>query len=80
MSDDIDSGPIVGSEVAPGSKRDAACAEPGTGREKPRSANQGAVRAGLNLMAYGTEDATDYIRERETQQSHWMVRIYLAPK
>ena len=71
MSDDIDSGPIVGSEVAPGPSETPRAPAPESPSQQSRDQQiREQFSAGLNLMAYGTEDATDYIRERETQQRH----------
>ena len=67
MSDDIDSGPIVSGEVAP-----APSETPRTPSAPDAQSREQIVKEqfsmGLGLAAHGTEDATDYVKERKTQE------------
>jgi hypothetical protein len=71
MSDDIDSGPIVSGEVAPAPSERPRTPVPAAPDEKSRTEQvREQFNAGLNLTAYGTEDATDYVKERKTQEKY----------
>ena len=67
MSDEIDSGPIVSGEVAP-----APSETPRTPAAPDEKSREQIVKdqfaQGLTLAAHGTEDASDFIRERQTQE------------
>lgn len=68
MSDDIDTSPIVSGEVAPAPSETPRTPIPEAPDEKSHDQRvKETFRDGLTLMAQGTEDATDYVRERETQ-------------
>ena len=67
MADDTDvGGPIVSGEVAPAPSdtRPEVIADERSRDQLVREQ----FNAGLGLTAHGTEDATDFIRERETQE------------
>ena len=69
MSDDIDSGPIVGSEVAPAPSETPRAPTPESPSQQSRDQQiREQFQAGLNLTAFGTEDATDFIKERQAQE------------
>jgi hypothetical protein len=71
MSDDSDSGPIVSGEVAPAPSERPRTPVPAAPDEKSRTEQvREQFNAGLNLTAYGTEDATDYVKERKTQEKY----------
>ena len=64
----IDTGSIVTGEVAPAPSETPRTPIPEAPDEKSHDQRiKETFRDGLSLMAHGTEDATDYIREREAQ-------------
>ena len=70
MSDDIDTGPIVAGEVAPAPSERPSPVPPAPDEKSRDQLVKDTFSAGLALTAYGTEDATDYAREREAQDRH----------
>lgn len=66
--DDIDpGGPIVGSEVGPAPSEFPRVVHV-PDKESREQLVKGQLNAGLGLMAHGTEDASDFIKERQTQE------------
>jgi hypothetical protein len=69
MSDDVDTGAIVAGEVAPGPSEFPKVVHVDDEKSREQIVKE-QFDLGLGLAAHGTEDATDYIRERETQDRH----------
>ena len=68
MSDDIDTGPIVSGEVAPAPSETPRAPTSAPDEKSREQIVKEQFSMGLGLAAHGTEDATDYVREREFQK------------